>query len=101
MLLIVILANMPLQTVAQQFILGDALKLHPLSIIVITTAGGMLAGLIGSVFAAPFTKIAIDAWQGVKAAGVFSYADDASGTSVGTTALGADPPRPADDLVGG
>ena len=73
MLLIVLLANMPLQTVAQQFILGDALKLHPLSIIVITTAGGMLAGLIGSVFAAPFTKIAIDAWHGVKEAGVFDY----------------------------
>jgi predicted PurR-regulated permease PerM len=69
---------MPLQTVAQQFILGDALKLHPLSIIVITIAGGMLAGLIGSVFAAPFTKIAIDAWHGVRAAGVFDYSAGAA-----------------------
>lgn len=101
MLPIVILANSPLQTVAQQFILGDALKLHPLSIIVITTAGGMLAGLIGSVFAAPVTKIAIDARHGVKVAGLFSYADDASGTSAGTPALDADPQRPANDLAGG
>ena len=37
MLLIVALANMPLQTVAQQFTLDAAHKLHPLSIIVITT----------------------------------------------------------------
>ena len=79
MLLVVILANMPLQTVAHQFVLGDALKLHPLSIIVITTAGGMLAGLIGSVFAALFTKVAIDAWHGVRAAGVFDYSAGAAG----------------------
>lgn len=83
MLLVVLLANMPLQTVAQQFILGDALKLHPLSIIVITTAGGMVAGLMGSVFAAPFTKIAIDAWHGVKAAGVFDYSADEEGAPFG------------------
>ena len=91
MLVIVVLANMPLQTVAQEFILGDALKLHPLSIIVITTAGGMLAGLIGSVFAAPFTKIAIDAWHGVKAAGVFDYSAD-GGSAPGDEPAGTEAP---------
>jgi len=91
MLFVVLLANIPLQTVAQQFILGDALKLHPLSIIVITTAGGMLAGLMGSVFAAPFTKIAIDAWHGVKAAGVFDYSRDPRGAP-GDEAAGPEAP---------
>ena len=101
MLLIVVLANMPLQTVAQQFILGDALKLHPLSIIVITTAGGMLAGLIGSVFAAPFAKIAIDAWHGVKAAGVFSYAGETARAAPPADTPGTAPPLPAEDAAGG
>lgn len=54
MLIIVILANGPLQTVAQQFVLGDALEMHPLAIILITTTGGMLGGVIGGMFAAPF-----------------------------------------------
>ena len=101
MLLIVVLANMPLQTVAQQFILGDALKLHPLSILVITTAGGMVAGLIGSVFAAPFAKIAIDAWHGVKAAGVFSYAGAAPDPALSADAPGTAPAVPAEDAAGG
>jgi predicted PurR-regulated permease PerM len=73
MLIIVILANGPLQTVAQQFVLGDALEMHPLAIILITTTGGMLGGVIGGMFAAPFAKIVVDARAEIHAAGVFDY----------------------------
>jgi predicted PurR-regulated permease PerM len=71
MLVVVILANGPIQNVAQQFVIGDALKMHPLSIIVITTAGGLLGGVIASMFAAPFAKIVLDANRTIAEAGVF------------------------------
>lgn len=80
---------------------SDALKLHPLSIIASTTAGGVFAERSGSVFAAPFTKTANDARHGVKAAGVSSYSDDAADSTSGADALGTVPPIPADEVAGG
>ena len=57
MLIIVIIANGFLQTLVSQFALGSALNLHPLSVLFATTAGGILFGAVGGVFAAPFLKI--------------------------------------------
>jgi len=88
MLVVVILANGPIQNVAQQFVIGDALKMHPLSIIIITTAGGILGGVIASMFAAPFAKIVIDARRTISEAGVFAEPPEADD--------GTDPPGAAD-----
>ncbi len=71
MLVLVILANGFLQTLISQFALGSALKLHPLVVLIATTAGGILFGAVGGVFAAPFTKIGLDAYERMKEAGVF------------------------------
>ncbi len=57
MLIIVIIANGFLQTLVSQFALGSALDLHPLVVLFATTAGGILFGAVGGVFAAPFVKI--------------------------------------------
>ena len=74
MLIIVIISNGYLQTLVSQFALGSALKLHPLAVLFATTAGSMLFGAVGGVFAAPFLKIALDARLKLKAAGVFGEA---------------------------
>jgi predicted PurR-regulated permease PerM len=71
MFVVVILANGFLQTLVSQFAMGSALKLHPLAVLFATTAGGLLAGAVGGVFAAPFLKIGMDAHAKIKAAGVF------------------------------
>ncbi|HSL94926.1 MAG TPA: AI-2E family transporter [Thermoleophilia bacterium] len=71
MLVLVILANGFLQTLISQFALGSALKLHPLVVLIATTAGGILFGAVGGVFAAPFTKIGLDAYGRMKEVGVF------------------------------
>ena len=71
MLIIVIIANGFLQTLVSQFALGSTLRLHPLVVLIATTAGGILFGAVGGVFAAPFVKIGLDAYERVKAAGVF------------------------------
>ena len=71
MLIIVIIANGFLQTLVSQFALGSALNLHPLSVLFATTAGGILFGAVGGVFAAPFLKIGLDSYGLMKAAGLF------------------------------
>jgi predicted PurR-regulated permease PerM len=102
MLIIVILANGPLQTVAQQFVLGDALEMHPLAIILITTTGGMLGGVIGGMFAAPFAKIVVDARAEIHAAGVFDYRSrEATAASPGGTGDEPGLEREGDDVLAG
>lgn len=71
MLIIVIIANGFLQTLVSQFALGSTLILHPLVVLVSTTAGGILFGAVGGVFAAPFVKIGLDAHVRIREAGVF------------------------------
>ena len=74
MLIIVVISNGYLQTLVSQFALGATLKLHPLVVLFATTAGSLLFGAIGGVFAAPFLKIFLDAMARLKAAGLFSDA---------------------------
>ena len=71
MLFVVLIANGPLQTVVSQFALGAALKLHPLAVLFVTTAGMMMFGALGGIVAAPFLKIVMDAHRQLKAAGLF------------------------------
>jgi len=52
---------------------GDrSVELHPLVVLFATTAGSLLFGSIGGVFAAPCLKIGLDAVSRLKAAGIFS-----------------------------
>ena len=94
MLIIVIISNGYLQTIVSQFALGSALKLHPLAVLFATTAGSMLFGAVGGVFAAPFLKIFLDARLKMKAAGLFSSPPVGGGAATGSAS------RP-DDEAGG
>lgn len=71
MLIFVLIANGPLQTVVSQFALGASLRLSGLVVLFATTGGAILAGALGGIFAAPFVKIGIDAYHQLKAAGLF------------------------------
>jgi putative heme transporter len=96
MLIIVIIANGFLQTLVSQFALGSTLDLHPLVVLFATTAGGILFGAVGGMFAAPFTKIGLDAYARIKAAGVFGRqtpsADDADAAGAPAADAGAAAP---------
>ncbi len=74
MLVFIIIANGPLQNVVMQFALGGTLKLHGLVVLFATTAGAIVGGAIGGVFAAPFTKIGLDAYRRLRDAGMFDEA---------------------------
>ena len=90
MLIFVLIANGPLQTVVSQFALGASLKLSGLVVLFATTGGAILAGALGGIFAAPFVKIGVDAYRQLKDAGLFD--DRPEGASAGD----AGPPAPAE-----
>jgi putative heme transporter len=93
-LILVIVANGPLQNVVSQFALGGALKLNGLVILFVTTIGAIAGGAIGGIFAAPFTKIALDGYHRLKDAGLF---DDEVGGEV--EAACAAPSAPTEELM--
>jgi putative heme transporter len=94
MLIIVIIANGFLQTLVSQFALGTTLRLHPLVVLIATTAGGILFGAVGGVFAAPFVKIGLDAYARIEAAGVFGRGASPDGGAEASSA-----PATADDAT--
>jgi predicted PurR-regulated permease PerM len=98
MLIIVIIANGFLQTLVSQFALGSALDLHPLVVLFATTAGGILFGAVGGVFAAPFVKIVLDAYAKCKAIGLFGPSQVASEDAAGAASSGPPPGTGAIDL---
>jgi putative heme transporter len=79
MLVVVLIANGPLQTVVSQFALGAALKLHPLAVLFVTTAGLIMFGALGGIVAAPLLKIVMDAHRRLKAAGLFGASPEGGG----------------------
>ena len=86
MLIFVLIANGPLQTVVSQFALGASLKLSGLVVLFATTGGAILAGALGGIFAAPFVKIGVDAYRQLKEAGLFDdrpAAEDAGARAAG------------------
>jgi predicted PurR-regulated permease PerM len=44
--------------VLQPFLLGRAVRVHPLAVIIVITAGALLAGIPGALFAVPITAVA-------------------------------------------
>jgi putative heme transporter len=56
---IVLLANGALQQIIQPIAFGAALGIHPLSVLIVTIAGGALFGTIGLIIAAPLTSAAV------------------------------------------
>jgi putative heme transporter len=95
MLIIVLIANGPLQNVVSQFALGGALKLNGLVILFATTIGAVVAGAIGGVFAAPFVKIGLDAYHRLKDAGLFDSDGEMLTAAKPPNAGGKSPPGPA------
>ena len=59
MLVFVFIANGVLQTVVQQWALGNALHLHPLAVLVATMVGSIIAGPIGGMISAPLTAVVV------------------------------------------
>jgi predicted PurR-regulated permease PerM len=74
MLAIVLLANTTIQNLFEPFAFGRSLRLHPLVVLVATTAGTLLFGLMGAILAAPLTSASLNALRVLREAGLFDGA---------------------------
>jgi predicted PurR-regulated permease PerM len=69
-LLVVVLAQSTLQNLLEPFAFGKALRLHPLVVLLVTTAGTILFGILGATLAAPVVAVAVRVWGLLKEAGM-------------------------------
>jgi predicted PurR-regulated permease PerM len=58
-LIAVIISNGGIQTAINNWALGTSLNLHPLAVLLATTVGGAVAGVIGMILAAPALALAV------------------------------------------
>ena len=68
---ITLAVNIVLENVLEPKLLGGSLDLHPLLVLLATSLGGLIAGMIGLILAAPALAIALDIKSELKVAGFF------------------------------
>ncbi len=68
MLAVVLFVNLVLENLLQPVLIGGSLNIGPLTILLVTTLGGMVAGMVGLVLAAPAWAIAVDVHREFRAA---------------------------------
>jgi predicted PurR-regulated permease PerM len=59
MLVVVLVANLVVENMVDPLVTGRTLRIHPLLVLIITTIGGVLGGLVGLMMAVPITVIAV------------------------------------------
>jgi len=64
---VLILANSVLENLARPLTFGAVLRLHPLVVLLVTLAGGLLGGGLGMMIAPPVAAIAADVVRQVRA----------------------------------
>ena len=74
MLAITLLANNTLQNLLEPVAFGRTLRLHPLTVLLVTTAGTLLFGVLGATLAAPVTAVTLRTIRLLRQAGLFEMA---------------------------
>ena len=81
MLAITLLTNNTLQNLLEPLVFGKTLRLHPLVVMLVTTAGTLQFGLLGATLAAPVTAVALRTVVLLRETGMFAQRTSASGRS--------------------
>jgi predicted PurR-regulated permease PerM len=68
MLLVVLVANLLVENMVDPHVTGRTLRIHPLVVLLVTTIGGVLGGLVGLMMAVPMTVIGVRAVRYFRAA---------------------------------
>ena len=74
MLAIVLAANLLLENLLEPRIMSGRLKIHPLLVLIATTAGGVIGGIVGLILAVPVTVLTIDLFGRLRRIGALSAA---------------------------
>ena len=75
MLAITLLTNNTLQNLLEPLVFGKTLRLHPLVVMLVTTAGTLLFGLLGATLAAPVTAVTLRTIHLLRGTGRFRSAN--------------------------
>jgi predicted PurR-regulated permease PerM len=70
MLVVVLTCNLLLENVLEPKIMSNKLSIHPLVVLLATTAGGILGGMVGLILAVPVAVLTIDLVRRLRAAGI-------------------------------
>jgi predicted PurR-regulated permease PerM len=76
-LAIVLLAQNTLQNLLEPKAFGSQLRLHPLVVLIVVSAGTLLFGVFGAILAAPLTSVATRTAADLREAGAFGEPSDA------------------------
>jgi predicted PurR-regulated permease PerM len=87
MLLVVLVANLLVENMVDPHVTGRTLRIHPLVVLLLTTAGGVVGGLLGLMMAVPITLIAVRAVTYIRAA--FESEEDGLKGSIRSAAAAA------------
>ncbi len=94
-MLIIVLGVQQLEGhVLQPFIMGTAVKVHPLAVVLVVAAGSLLAGIPGALFAVPVAAV-LNVMVHYISSGVWRTAPTDASWSTPTTALWQTVPRPS------
>ena len=72
MLAIVLACNLLLENVLEPKVMSEKLAIHPLVVLLATTAGGILGGMVGLILAVPVAVLVIDLVRRLRASGLAS-----------------------------
>lgn len=70
MLLIVLTCNLLLENVLEPRVMSTRLSIHPLVVLLATTAGGIIGGMVGLILAVPVAVLVIDLVRRLRASGI-------------------------------
>lgn len=79
-LAVVLVAQNILQTLVNPKAMGESLSIHPIVVLIATVLGGIFAGLLGAMFAAPMTAALVRAGHRIRA---YARRDDRSEAGAG------------------
>ena len=77
-LAVVLFTNLVLENVLEPRFLGASLNLNPIVVLLSTVAGGVVAGMVGLILAAPLTSIGINLFKELKSSGFFGDDEESS-----------------------
>jgi predicted PurR-regulated permease PerM len=70
MIVVVLVCNLLLENLLEPKIMSERLSIHPLVVLLATTFGGVVGGMVGLILAMPVTVLVIDLVRRVRASGV-------------------------------
>ncbi|MAT06166.1 MAG: hypothetical protein CL424_14095 [Acidimicrobiaceae bacterium] len=94
--LAIVFMNVVLENLLEPRVMGSSMRMHPITVLIATVGGGVVAGLLGLILGAPIVAIVANLYRELRASGFFGRGGTRTpGSAIGagdaTTESGPDP----------